>query len=76
MNYGKLFKGILAGSIGIGTVVGTNVLTKLFKVDRIANEVNTINNIGNNNIGANGEPFEATVVDDDFISDQEVEGRI
>ena len=76
-NYSKLFKAILGTSIGLGTVVGTNMMTKLFKVDRISREIKEVNNnIGNNNIGSNTEPFEAEFVDDDFVSDQEVEGRI
>ena len=77
LDYGKAFKAILAGSVGLGTIVGTNMLTKLFKVDRLSNEVNTINNnIGSNNNIGTGEPFEVEFADDEFASDQEVENRI
>ena len=74
LNYGKAFKAILAGSVGIGTIVSTNLISKLFKVDRLDREVGTM---VNNNGGGKGEMFEAEFVDDDdFVSDQDVENRI
>lgn len=73
-NYERLFKGIVAGAAALGTVVGTNMIGKLFKVDRLDREVGTM--VNNNFGGAKGEPFEAEFVDDDFVSDQEVENRI
>lgn len=77
MNYGKLFKTILGGSIGIGTIIGVNTMTKLFKVDRLDREIdvmaNNINNIGG---GTKGEPFEVEFADDEFVTDQDVENRI
>jgi hypothetical protein len=76
-NYSKLFKAILGGSVGIGTIIGVNTMTKLFKVDRLDREIdamaNNINSIGG---GAKGEPFEVEFADDEFVSDQEVENRI
>ncbi len=76
-NYEKLFKAVLGASVGIGTVVGTNMVTKLFKVDRLSREIKEVNNniYNNNNVG-NGETFEAEFVDDDFVSEQDVENRI
>ena len=75
-NYEKLFKGIVAGAAALGTIVGSNMIGKLFKVDRLDREVEAINNGINNNSVGNGETFEAEFVDDDFVSDQEVENRI
>lgn len=77
MNYEKAFKAVIAGAVGLGTVVGSNMLSKLFKVDRLDREVENIYN-NNSNIGggAKGEPFEVEFADDDFVSDQEVENRI
>lgn len=75
MNYGKVFKAILGGSVGLGAVVGTNMITKLFKVDRLSNEIKAVNNnIGNS--GNGGEPIDIEFADDDFVSDQDVENRI
>ena len=77
MNYTKLFKAIVGGSVGLGTIVGVNTLSKLFKVDRLDREVGTMVNGTNNNLGGGkGEPIEAEFIDDEFVSDQDVENRI
>ena len=76
LNYGKAFKAILAGSVGIGTIVSTNLISKLFKVDRLDREVGTMVNGVNNIGGGKGEMFEAEFVDDEFATDQDVENRI
>lgn len=75
-NYEKMFKAIVAGAAGIGTIVGTNMVTKLFKVDRLDREVTMVNGTNNNLGGGKGEPIEAEFIDDEFVSDQDVENRI
>lgn len=76
MNYERAFKAIVAGAVGLGTVVGSNMLSKLFKVDRLDREVGGMVNNSNIGGGAKSEPFEVEFADDDFVSDQEVENRI
>ena len=74
-NYEKMFKGIVAGAAAIGTIVGSNMIGKLFKVDRLDREVGAMNN--NNFSGnGNGDPIDIEFADDDFVTDQDVENRI
>ena len=75
-NYEKVFKAIVAGAAGIGTIVGTNMVTKLFKVDRLNREVGAmVNGSNNNNFDSNGETIDIEFADD-FATDQDVENRI